>query len=100
MRINLTKKDIINSICMQTGFSKRISENLLEDIFEIILKFWSNNKIGIIPFNTSPSNTKAAYFLPNILITLDVPGFPLPDDEISRFFKLATIYAKLIEPIR
>ena len=32
MRINLTKKDIVNSIYMQIGFSKRISEQLLEDI--------------------------------------------------------------------
>ena len=36
-RINLTKKDIVNSIYMQIGFSKKISENLLEDIFELIL---------------------------------------------------------------
>ena len=32
MKINLTKKDLINSIYMQIGFSKKISENLLEDI--------------------------------------------------------------------
>ena len=32
MRINLTKKDIINSVYMQIGFSKKISEILLEDI--------------------------------------------------------------------
>ena len=38
MRINLTKKEIINSIYMQIGFSKKISENLLEDIFQILLK--------------------------------------------------------------
>ena len=37
MRTNLTKKDIINSIYMQIGFSKKISENLLEDIFQLIL---------------------------------------------------------------
>ena len=37
MRINLTKKDIVNSIYMQIGFSKRISEQLLEDILDIIL---------------------------------------------------------------
>ena len=37
MRINLTKKEIINSVYMQIGFSKKISETLLEDIFEIIL---------------------------------------------------------------
>ena len=34
-RINLTKKDIINSIYMQIGYSKAISETLLEDIFEL-----------------------------------------------------------------
>ena len=32
MRVNLTKKEIINSIYMQIGFSKIISENLLDDI--------------------------------------------------------------------
>ena len=36
-RINLTKKDLINSIYMQIGFSKRISENLLEDVLETII---------------------------------------------------------------
>ena len=38
MRINLTKKEIVNSIYMQIGFSKKISENLLEDVFQILLK--------------------------------------------------------------
>ena len=38
MRINLTKKEIINSIYMQIGFSKKISENLFDDIFHILLK--------------------------------------------------------------
>ena len=37
MRINLTKKEIINSLYMQLGFSKKICENLLEDFFSIIL---------------------------------------------------------------
>ena len=37
MRINLTKKDIINSIYMQLGFSKKVSENILEDFLSIIL---------------------------------------------------------------
>ena len=36
MRINLTKKDIINSVYMQIGFSKKISEILLEDILSNI----------------------------------------------------------------
>ena len=34
----LTKKDIINSIYMQIGFSKQISENLLEDILHTIFE--------------------------------------------------------------
>ena len=37
MRINLTKKEIINSIYIQLGFSKKISENLLEDFLLIFL---------------------------------------------------------------
>ena len=35
MRINLTKKDLVNSIYMQLGFSKQISENLIDDFFQI-----------------------------------------------------------------
>ena len=49
MRINLTKKDIINSLYMQIGFSKKISEQLLEDILEIIhgnLKKYKKIKIS------------------------------------------------------
>ena len=45
MRINLTKKEIINSIYMQIGFSKKISENLLEDFFIILLEELIKNKI-------------------------------------------------------
>ena len=53
MRINLTKKDIINSIYLQIGFSKNISENLLEDFFEIILEnLIKNQKVKIAKFGT------------------------------------------------
>ena len=31
MRINLTKKDLVNLVYMQLGFSKQISENLIDD---------------------------------------------------------------------
>ena len=52
-RINLTKKDIINSIYMQIGFSKKISETLLEDIFEIILtNIIKSKKVKISKFGT------------------------------------------------
>ena len=37
-RTNLTKKDLINSIYMQIGFSKNISENLIDDFFITILE--------------------------------------------------------------
>ena len=36
MRINLTKKDLVNSVYMQLGFSKQISENLIEDFLSTI----------------------------------------------------------------
>ena len=53
IRKNLTKKDLINSIYMQIGFSKRISEALLEDIFEIILKnIIKHKKVKIAKFGT------------------------------------------------
>ena len=49
MRINLTKKEIVNSIYMQIGYSKKISENFLEDFFELIFeKLRNNNKVKII----------------------------------------------------
>jgi integration host factor subunit alpha len=44
MRINLTKKDLINSIYMQIGFSKKISENLIEDFFLTISKNLKDEK--------------------------------------------------------
>ena len=53
MRINLTKQEIVNSIYMQIGYSKKISENLLEDFFEIIFNsLKKNNKVKIAKFGT------------------------------------------------
>ena len=53
MRINLTKKDIINSIYMQIGFSKKISENLLEDLLNnIVSNLKKYKKIKISNFGT------------------------------------------------
>ena len=53
MRINLTKKDIVNSIYMQIGFSKKISENLLDDFFDLIINnIKKNKKIKIAKFGT------------------------------------------------
>ena len=36
MRINLTKKDLVNLVYMQLGFSKLISENQIDDFFQTI----------------------------------------------------------------
>ena len=53
MRVNLTKKDIVNSIYMQLGFSKKILEVILEDILDIIVKsLKSNKKVKISNFGT------------------------------------------------
>ena len=53
MRVNLTKKEIVNSIYMQIGFSKTISENLLEDFFSLILDgLKKNDKVKIAKFGT------------------------------------------------
>ena len=53
MRINLTKKDIVNSLYMQIGFSKKICESILEDLFNIILyELIKNKKVKISKFGT------------------------------------------------
>ena len=53
MKINLTKKEIINSIYMQLGFSKRVAEILLDDLFSIILdELLLKKKIKIPKFGT------------------------------------------------
>ena len=53
MRVNLTKKDLVNSIYMQLGFSKKISENLIEDFFTIIFdNIKNNNKLKLSKFGT------------------------------------------------
>ena len=53
MRINLTKKDIINSIYMQIGFSKKILDIILEDILNIIVdNLKKKKKVKISNFGT------------------------------------------------
>ena len=53
MRVNLTKKEIINSVYMQIGFSKKISEVLLDDILNTIVEnFATNKKLKISNFGT------------------------------------------------
>ena len=53
MRINLTKKEITNSVYMQMGFSKKIIESLIEDFLSIILEeLIKNKKVKISKFGT------------------------------------------------
>jgi len=53
MRQNLTKKEIINSIYMQLGYSKKLIENILEDMFEVLLEsLKTKGKVKISNFGT------------------------------------------------
>tara|TARA_B100000287_G_scaffold191329_1_gene180565 strand:+ start:82 stop:381 length:300 start_codon:yes stop_codon:yes gene_type:complete len=53
MRINLTKKDLINQIYMQIGFSKQISENLLDDFLSLFVEnLIKEKKIKLSKFGT------------------------------------------------
>ncbi len=53
MRVNLTKKDLINSVYMQIGFPKKILDNLLDDFLDIIIKnLKKNKKVKISKFGT------------------------------------------------
>ena len=53
MRINLTKKDLVNLVYMQLGFSKEISENLINDFLStIILNIKNEKKLKLSKFGT------------------------------------------------
>tara|TARA_B100001093_G_scaffold234369_1_gene224764 strand:+ start:1242 stop:1541 length:300 start_codon:yes stop_codon:yes gene_type:complete len=53
MRINLTKKDLVNQVYMQVGFSKLISENLIDEFFSLIISnLIKEKKIKIAKFGT------------------------------------------------
>ena len=45
MRINLTKKDLVNVVYMQVCFSKQISENLIEEFLSLIMLNLKEEKI-------------------------------------------------------
>ena len=53
MRINLTKKDLVNSVYMRLGFSKQISESLIDDLLiTIIQNIKSEKKLKLSKFGT------------------------------------------------
>ena len=52
MRTNLTKKDIVNSLYMKLGLSKRILDLILQDTLNIIIENLKNKKVKISNFGT------------------------------------------------
>jgi len=53
MRINLTKKDLVNLVYMQLGFSKQISSNLIDDFLATISQnIISEKKLKLSKFGT------------------------------------------------
>ena len=53
MRINLTKRDLVNLVYMQLGFSKQISENLIEDFLAtIVFNIKKEKKLKLSKFGT------------------------------------------------
>ena len=59
MRSNLTKKDLVNSIYMQIGFSKNISENLINDFFATVMdQLKIEKKLKLSKFGTFSTRVK------------------------------------------
>ena len=61
MRINLTKKDLVNLIYMRVGYSKQITENLVEEFFSIIVSNLCKKKtVKISKFGTFLIRSKSS----------------------------------------
>ena len=59
MRVNLTKKDLVNQVYMQIGFSKQISENLIDEFFLLISEnLQKHGKIKLSKFGTFSIRSK------------------------------------------
>ena len=53
MRVNLTKKELVNIIYMQVGFSKKMSEYLIDEFFSLItLNLKKEKKLKLTKFGT------------------------------------------------
>ena len=53
MRINLTKKDLVNLVYMQVGFYKHVSENIIDEFFSLIISnLEKEGQIKISKFGT------------------------------------------------
>jgi integration host factor subunit alpha len=59
MRINLTKKDLVNLVYMQIGFSKSVSESIIDEFFSlIVLNLKDEDKLKISKFGTFTISSK------------------------------------------
>ena len=59
MRINLTKKDLVNLVYMQIGFSKQISANLIDEFFSLVIdNIRYKKKLKISKFGTFSIRSK------------------------------------------
>ena len=95
MRINLTKKDLVNLIYMQLGFSKQISENLIEDFLStIVTNIKKEKKLKLSKFGTFSIRQKKSRIGRNpktkeskIISSRDVALFK-PSKEFKEFINL------------
>ncbi len=63
MRINLTKKDIVNLVYMQLGFSKQITGNIIDEFFSLIISnLIKEKKLKISKFGTFSIRSKKSRF--------------------------------------
>ena len=59
VRVNLTKKNLINSVYMQIGFSKNISETLIDDFLSTIINnLKDEKKLKLSKFGTFSIRSK------------------------------------------
>ena len=97
MRINLTKKDLVNSVYMQLGFSKQISESLIDDFFfTIIENIISEKKLKLSKFGTFAIRKKKSRIGRNpktkevkLITSRDVVLFK-PSKEFKEFINIKT----------
>ena len=95
MRINLTKKDLVNLVYMQLGFSKQISENLIEDFLAtIVTNIKNEKKLKLSKFGTFSIRQKKSRIGRNpktketkIISSRDVVLFK-PSKEFKEFINL------------
>ena len=95
MRTNLTKKDLVNQVYMQLGFSKQVSENLINDFLEtIIFNIKIEKKLKLSKFGTFSIRQKKSRIGRNpktkeakIISSRDVVLFK-PSKEFKEFINL------------